>query len=208
MEAKYLKYKQKYLLARHTFGGADGLDSDGDVNMTDADELREAGNIVPLPPRTQDRYGIDVLPRNPAPLPDGDNNYHPPQQDLNRQLPRPGAPPIPRLARQFAERVPPEPHQPPVELYPGARDPEAGQVGQDQRGILTEGVVRNIIRQLIDDIPEGIPDDLRNRIPAHIWNHLIHVFPNWPTMDRIGISHIITRIIRDFLAQHLHPPQV
>lgn len=238
MEAKYLKYKQKYLLAKHKLGGAEQRDSQGDVVMTEAPELDGEGNIVmtdepivrPRPPPPPDRlirYGADGLPIEPEPVPDDDHNDPPWLRYLNRQLPRPVAPQIPRLARQFAQRPPLELHPgdvplpPPFELYPGAGAPVDVLVGQDQRRfleregaephpgdrLLMEREVHNIIHGVVNEIPGQIPDDLRNRIPVHTWNQLIQDFPNWQTMGRINIRYTIVRIIRDFLTDHLLPPQ-
>ena len=228
MEAKYIKYKRKYLLAKHQLRGGLQQDSEGDVIMSEAAEHDEDGNIVRPPPPPQPdqlRRQGDGFPYDPVPLfvrphrthagvhgqdqhghvpvPDANNNGPEWLRYLNRQLPQPDALPMVRLGRRDADQL------------------DANHRRQVVNNIIDESIreLINGIRQSIrDDLINQIPDDLINQIHNHTMTQLLGQgdglpngpvphFPNLVTMDRNGIRHTIVRIIRDFLTQRLSLPQ-
>jgi hypothetical protein len=214
MEAKYQKYKRKYLATRsrlYQLGGTENrnIDDDGDVEMEDDSDVEMED--APEPETT-------------APVP-----------RLRRQNAE-RVPPMPRLRRQVAEpdRVPPLPNAPEPEwlvyLNDRLQNVVAGpaiprlrrQVAEPDRAnnlllgihppdqpvrLLTIPETQQSIRQQVAEIPGNITDDIRNRLPEEVMNELLHTVPNWQTMDHLTIRRETFRIIRNILVDRLrtHP---
>lgn len=200
MEAKYQKYKSKYLATRsrlYQLGGASNrnIDDDGDVEMEDDSdvEMEDSSEPEPVPPMPRLRRQVAepdrVPPRPDAPEPEW-------LVYLNDRLQNVVAgPAIPRLRRQVAE--PDRANN----LLLGTHPPD-----QPVR-LLTIPETQQSIRHQVAEIPGNIANDIRNRLPEEVMNELLHTVPNWQTMDHLTIRRETFRIIRNILVDRLrtHP---